>query len=88
MFYIRQSVVTYYSLTLAGAYTHDRVRVVNEFRCYEANSKIEESEKAGSRQESNLAGFFTFLYFRLITFISSVRQDALSRVIVATLVDS
>ena len=85
MFYIRQSIVTYCSLTVAGAYTHDRVRVVNEFRCYEA--KIEECESAGSHWESNLAGFFTFLYFRLITFISSVRQDALSRVIVATLVD-
>ena len=63
---------------------HDRVRVINEFRCYEA--KIEESEKAGSRWESNLAGFP--LFSPHITFISSVRQDALSRVIVATLVDS
>ena len=65
---------------------HDRVIVGNEFRCYEA--KIEESEKLGSSRELNLAGFFAFLYFHLITFISSVRQDALSRVIVATVVNS
>ena len=46
--------------------------MINEFRCYEA--KIEGSEKAGSRRESNPghpwlepAGFFTSLYFRLVT---------------------
>ena len=46
---------------------------INDFRCYEA--KIEESEKAGSRQKPEVswvrlpaaAGLFTFLYFRLIT---------------------
>ena len=55
MFFIPQSTVTYCSLTLAGAYTHDRVRVVNEFRCYEA--KIEESEKAGSAGSRTLPAF-------------------------------
>ena len=55
---------------------------INEFRCYEV--KIEESEKvevARSRTQ-DISGLtrpaFIFLYFCLITFKFSVRQDALS----------
>ena len=57
-----------------GAYLWDTM--VNDLRCYRV--KTEDSEKTGSRQESNpghlcgvqltaTAGLFTFFYFQLVT---------------------